>query len=203
MARKLSDAMQSSNVDPTIIQACLAEYTVLDTEMKRLSQKQAAMFGRYEGQGVNKLSIKRAHKMSKLDKEAARSQLRTDTRYLIITGVLNPATEDWAKKLQQSDLFSEAEAEAPEASGTVSPDLARARAHSDGYNTGKAGGALGDNRFTPGTAEYVAWARGCSDGLADRKARGKAPVKVASGRPRGRPPGTGKKAKTNGQATHA
>lgn len=209
MARKLSDAVQSMNVDPSIIQACLAEYTTIDVEMKRLAQKQAAMFGRYEGQGVNKRSIKNAHKMSRLDRAEASAQAQSDARYLIITGILNPADDDWARAVHQSQMFTDAEetetdAPSPATKAPVmSSALNQARAHTDGYNSGKHGGEAANNPYLQGTAEYVQWAKGLSDGLADRKLRGKGATKVASTSKRGRPAGSGKRSKSNGNGAAA
>jgi len=201
--RKLSEAMNSGaggNVDPSIVQACLAEYTQVDTELKRLSQRQAAMLKRYEGQGVNVRSIKAAHRASKLDTAVARSQAQSDMRYLIIAGILKPADDEWVQTVSQSSLF---EANEQSDLGTVSPNLARARAHADGYNTGKAGGEATNNQFQPGTQEYVAWAQGHKDGAADRALKPKlAKVKPADAEPkkRGRPP---RNAAANGDASHA
>lgn len=208
MARKLSEAMsEGSNVDPTIIQACLAEYTTLNSEMKRLAQRQAAMLARYEGQGVNRKSIKVAHKASLMETQAARSQAKMDVRYMIIAGILNPANEDWVRNVSQSDMFSEAEQESNV--GVVEPGLAKARAYGDGYNTGKHGGEASNNQFQAGTALFVEWEKGRKDGTADRnlkptQAKGKTADTGTEKRGRGRPKGaTAKKAEGNGAAGHA
>jgi hypothetical protein len=190
-----------NNVDPSVIQACLAEYTQVDTEMKRLAQRQAALLKRYENQGVNVRSIKTAHRAGKLDGAAARAQAQSDMRYLIITGILKPADDDWVQTVSQSSLFEGSDASQV---GVVAPGLANARAHADGYNSGKSGGLPGDNHFTPGTSEYVQWEAGRKEGAADRANRpGAAKTKVASvePKPRGRPPGKRKGA--NGEARHA
>lgn len=207
MARKLSEAMSEgakTNVDPATIQACLAEYTEVSTEISRLAQRQAAMFRRYEGQGVNVKSIKHAHRASKLDKAAARAQTQSDMRYLVIAGVLHPADDEWAMQVSQSSLFSADED--VETVGTSSPHLARARAHSDGYNSGRHGGEAISNPFQPGQETYVAWEEGRKEGQDDKalRAGGATNGKKASTttRPRGRPPGA--KNKTgNGRAAHA
>jgi hypothetical protein len=204
MVRKLSEAMDQSNVDPAVIQACLAEYTTLDTEIKRLAQRQAAMFRRYEGQGVVVKSLKNAHRMSKLDKAAAAAQAKTDVRYLVITGVLKPADSDWVRQVSQSDMF--AADEEPDTVGKPSPDLARARAHSDGYNSGRHGGEAINNPFQAGQAEFVAWEQGRTDGAADRALRsggsGKGKTANASPSKRGRPAGSRNRPKSNGQDAH-
>jgi uncharacterized protein (UPF0335 family) len=189
MARKLSEAMASANVDPSVIQACLAEYTQLDTESKRIAQKISSMFRRYEGQGVVPRSIKTAHRASKRDKAVAASEARTDLQYLLICGVLKPADEQWTASVMQSDMFAE-----PESVGTITPDLARARAYSDGYNSGRHGAGTENNQHQPGTQEYVAWDEGHRDGIADRNmnprnARGKQADATAK-RPVGRPKGS-------------
>jgi hypothetical protein len=203
MVRKLSEAMQAanqSNVDPSIIQACLAEYTQGDSELKRLAQRQAALLRRYEGQGVNVKSIKAAHRAAKLDKAAARAQAQSDMRYLVITGILRPADDEWVKQVSQSSLF---DGEDVEQVSTPSPDLARARAYSDGYNSGRHGGEAINNPFQAGSAEYVGWEKGRTDGQADKALRpGRENTKKAdtSSRPRGRPPGARNKA--NGADAH-
>lgn len=203
MVRKLSEAMAAdqSNVDPLIVQACLAEYTSGDSQMKRLAQSQAAMLKRYEGQGVNVRSIKHSHRMARMDKAAARAQTQSDTRYLVITGVLKPADDEWVKQLTQSSLFEE---EDSDAINTVSPDLARARSYSDGYNSGRHGGEAINNPFQAGSAEYVGWEKGRIDGRSDKALRpGRENTKQADTsaprRGRGRPPGK----KSNGAQTHA
>jgi hypothetical protein len=211
MARKLSDAMsEGSNVDPAIIQNCLAEYTSLNSEMKRLAQRQAAMLARYEGQGVNRKSIKVAHKASMMDGASARSQAKTDIRYMIIAGILNPANEDWVRNVTQSDMFTEDEQE--NNIGVVEPGLAKVRAYNDGYNTGRHGGEAANNQFQPGTQEFVQWEKGRMDGTADRnlkptQAKGKTADTSTEKRSRGRPKGatgTRKKAAGNGaEEAHA
>lgn len=204
MARKLSEALAGdagSNVDPNIIQACLAEYTEVNTEIGRLSQRQSAMLARYEKQGVNIKSIKNTHRASKLDKRVATAQAQSDVRYLVITGILSPANDDWVRKVTQSDMF--ARGVAPP--GAVSPQLARARAHSDGYNSGRHGAAADTNPHKPGSAEHVAWLEGLKDGQEDRALKpGTVGVMQANdGQPkrgRGRPPG---KAAGNGAGASA
>lgn len=200
MVRKLSEAMSQTNVDPVVIQACLAEFTQMDTEMKRLAQRVGAMFRRYEGQGVVPRSIKRAHRLSKLDRAAAAAETRTDIRYMVVAGVLKPADDAWVQQVSQSDLFADDDAETI---GTPSPDLARARAHTDGYNFGRHGGAAVNNPFPAGTAEHVEWHKGCGDGQADREMRGSTKGKAAdtsSTRKPGRP--LGSRNKPNGDAAH-
>jgi hypothetical protein len=188
MVRKLSEAM-SNNVDPAIVQACLAEYSDIDTQMKRLAQKQAAMFSRYEGQGVNRKSIKNTIKMSRQDRAAAAAQAKTDLRYYMIAGILKPADDEWVQSVSQSSIFEDTED--PHEIGKPSPDLARARAHADGYNSGRHGGEAINNPFHAGSQEFVAWEKGRTDGAADRKLRGttSAKVKDADATPtrRGRP----------------
>jgi hypothetical protein len=205
MVRKLSEAMQQadqSNVDPSIIQACLAEYTQGDSELKRLAQRQAALLRRYEGQGVNVKSIKAAHRAAKLDKSAARAQAQSDMRYLVITGILRPADDEWVKQVSQSSLFDQDED--VDQISEPSPDLARARAYSDGYNSGRHGGEAINNPFQAGSSEYVSWEKGRTDGRADKALRpGRENTKQADTsaprRGRGRPPGK----KSNGTEAHA
>ena len=196
MARKLSDAMSEAdptNVDPMIIQACLAEYTQTDTQIKRLAQQQAAMLKRYENQGVNTKSIKNTHRSAKRDKAEARAQIQSDIRYHVICGILNPANDEWTQAVTQTSLFGEEDKEF-EPLGTVSPDLARARAHSDGYNSGRHGGEASHNPFQAGSEQFVAWHQGMLDGQSDRALRGNGTVvkqaDTTSRRGRGRPAGS-------------
>jgi ribosome modulation factor len=203
MARKLSDAMAQdarSNVDPLVIQACLAEYTTTDTQIKRLAQQQAAMLKRYEGQGVSPRSIKKMHRAAKLDKAVARAEAQEDARYYIICGILSPATDEWARQVSQSTLFDAEDSEF-EPLGTVSPDLARARAHTDGYNSGRHGGEAINNPFLAGSQEHVAWLEGLKEGQADHALRGKgaAPRNADATPRRGRGRPTGSTKKRNGE----
>jgi hypothetical protein len=175
---------QTAEVDPALVQACAAEYTQLNTEAARLAQKTAAMLGRYQRQGVNVRSIKRAHKAGRSDAAAASAQLRTDVRYQIILGILKPADDEWTRAVVQSEMFADL-AETPR----VDPRLSKARAQSDGYNTGRHGGEGAENPHPPGTAEHLAWNQGHRDGVADRALKPAKP-RVADATPRrpvGRP----------------
>jgi uncharacterized protein (UPF0335 family) len=168
MVRKLSEAMGDNGppvADHTIVQACLAEYTELDSEGKRIAQKISSMFRRYEGQGINVKSIKATHRASKQDKAVAAAQARSDMQYMFACGVLRLADAEWARSVVQADLFGDAE---PEEIGRPSEQLAAARAYSDGYNTGRHGGETGQNPHPPGMREHVAWIEGNKDGLHDR-----------------------------------
>jgi hypothetical protein len=205
MVRKLSEAMAEgagANVDPLIIQSCMAEYDDLSGQAGRIAQRIAAMFTRYEKQGVNVKSVKASRRASKMDRAAARAQAQSDIRYLIIGGVLTPANDDWARQVSQSNLFAD-EKDLANAT-TTSPNLARARAHSDGYNSGRHGGAAINNPFQPGSETYAAWEEGRKDGLVDKGLRASANGKTANTTSRGpgRPKGT-KNKRANGDAANA
>jgi hypothetical protein len=138
-----------------------------------------------------------------LDKAAARAQTQSDIRYLVVTGILRPADDEWVKQVSQSSLF---DADDAETISTPSPELARARAYSDGYNSGKHGGEAINNPFPAGSAEFVEWEKGRVDGQDDRALRGSGrAAKVADTTPRrgrGRPAGS-KNKPANAAEAHA
>jgi hypothetical protein len=191
MALRTLEEAGRRNVDPKLMQDCLAEYTRLDIEMKRLAQETAAMFGRYEGQGVNKKSIKATYKASNMEsREAVLAQQKSDMHYMVACGVVTVADDAWVRSLYQGDMFS-AEEVMPE-DAPVSRKLSDARAYNDGYNTGRHGGDEANNKLDPGSSERVQWSKGLKDGLVDRDMRGKTKPKKADT--------TVKKAKAKGGA---
>lgn len=178
MAVRTLDEAGRQNVDPKLMQDCLAEYTRLTVESKRLAQEIAAMFGRYEGQGVNKKSVKATYKASNMESTAAAlAQQKSDMHYMVVCGIVNLADDDWVRSLYQGDMFTAEEIMPPDA--PVSRKLSDARAYNDGYNTGRHGGDETNNAHDPGTSERVQWSRGLKDGLADRDMRGKTKAKKA------------------------
>lgn len=165
MAKRAKEAeAEPKNVDPNEVAACYAEYTSLMSDSARLGQKMATMLGRYEKMGVDKKSIKHAYKMASQDPDEARSQHERNTEYLQMLGIVT-----WDKDGQAG--FAETLAPVAMPSPKLSERVRVARAHSDGFNSGLAGGSIDNCQFSPGSEEFVSWRDGWSDGHSDRLAR--------------------------------
>lgn len=153
-----------TNINPEAIAGCYTEYSSMMGDVARLGQRIAAMFGRYEkSDGVDSKAIKSSYALSQKDPEVAASQLRRNNEYARILGIVTfdaNGQGDFIAGLDQPT----APTLAPEAAARVQA----ARAHADGYNTGKAGGTLEHNTNAPGTQAHVQWIEGFHDGHADR-----------------------------------
>ena len=148
------------NADANLIAEAFAAYSQIMAEMARVRQRAATMLHNYEQRGVDPKALKHAYRMSGKD-DAALLHF-TQTSYLAMLGIIE--TEDSGQTNFGKAL------EVPKPSGTAAANLARMRAHSDGYNTGRAGGLVESCRFSPGSEEYVAWRDGWQDGHDDRLA---------------------------------
>jgi ribosome modulation factor len=142
----------------------LAEFTELKTAAQRIAQKIKTCLGRYEAAGGFSEEIKFSHKLGKLETGEAQSLVRRLNRAAHWSGIIT-----WDERSGQSDFA--ATFDAPAEGGGVAPGsrLSRARAYSDGYNSGKGGATRDANPFAhaPGSAEYVAWNDGQGDGSGD------------------------------------
>lgn len=190
----------------------LAEFTELKTAAQRIAQKIKTCLGRYETAGGLADEIKFSHKLGKLEHGEAQSLVRRLNRAAHWSGIIT-----WDERSGQSDFAATFDAPAEAGGGGVAPGsrLSRARAYSDGYNSGKMGSSRDANPFAhaPGSAEYVAWNDGQGDGATDRaefratrpdlRAEASAEAEVDTSRKRrgpGRPP---KASVENGEDTPA
>lgn len=141
----------------------LSEYTELKTASQRLAQKMKTALAAYENKGGDVDEIKFAHKMAKLDKGEARAKVQRMNRAAVWSGIIEYEANGQAN-------FTATFTEAPKKQSTeAGARLARARAHADGYNSGKSGGSIDASPFNdkPGSEEFVAWRDGWNDGHDD------------------------------------
>lgn len=155
-----------TNVNPEAIANCFTEYSSMVGDMARIGQRIAAMFGRYEkADGVDSKAIKANYALSQKDPEVAAAQLRRNNEYARLLGIVSfDANSGQGDFIAGLDASPPAPTLAPEAAARVQA----ARAHADGYNTGRAGGTLEHNTHVPGSQAHVKWIEGYHDGHADR-----------------------------------
>lgn len=184
MARKptkTDDDEPKKNVSPDAITKCAAEYEDLMGKRARLDALIGAMFNRYEKEeGVKRGAVKKAYRRRNMDADEVRAEIEDELFYSRVLGQI-----EWDKGGQGS--FAAAIASpAPKISADAQARLARARAHADGYNSGKRGAKVSDtpSQFTPGSEEFVAWRDGWQDGAADREAKKPSDAKVVEATPR-------------------
>lgn len=144
----------------------LARYTTLKTEAQRVAQAISTELTNFEKEGGDKKALKALHDSLKLDPDEARRRLETLVRYHGGQDIRVSWQDDGQSTLD--DVLADP---APTTAGRH--DLAKARAHADGYNSGKAGAIPSDNPFRhqPGSEEYVSWHDGRDEGQRDREAR--------------------------------
>lgn len=148
----------------------LADYTSLDTAGARIRQQVKTLLDGFEKEGGDKAELKALHKSMKLDPREAQAKLERRLRYHAGQGIV----VSWMENGQGTVVgLLGPEAKAPDKGSKASKQLAAARAHSDGYNSGLRGGVPSDNPFNanPGSEEYVQWHDGRDDGQRDREAR--------------------------------
>jgi hypothetical protein len=169
-----SDAapQQAANNGPTNdqIAEALADYTTMETQAARVRQGIKTMLDNFEKLGGDKAELKALHKSMKLDPREAQAKLERRLRYHAGQGIVVSWT-DTGQGTVIDQLGPEMQAPAKNTKGQR--DLAAARAHSDGYNSGLRGSVPSDNPFSanPGSEEYVQWHDGRDDGQRDREAK--------------------------------
>jgi len=147
----------------------LAEYTRLETEGARINQAKSTLLNGYEREGGSKKNLKRVHALMKLDPREAQAELEGLLRLSHGVGIVVRFQDDG-----QGTIMDYLDAETAPAKNTQGDrDLAAARAHSDGYNSGLTGAAPSDNPFShqPGSEEFVEWHNGRDEGQRDRMAK--------------------------------
>ena len=162
MAKRAKSQPTPSNVDPSAIVRCEAEYEELMGRVQRLKQQISTMFQRYAEQGVKQPRIKEAYRRRLMDPEEVRAELADDWLY---ARVLRQIT--W--EAGQGD-FSAALVTEINVDDAATARLAAARAYNDGYNTALAGGDE-ESPYAEGTEQAVRWREGWRDGREDRLAR--------------------------------
>lgn len=153
-----------SNVNPDAVAKYFTEYGGYMRDMARLSQRIATMLDRAEKtDGIDRKALKRAHKLSMQDPAVVAQERAREAEYLAILGIVE---EDEDGQVGLSADFAPPAKKKPTMEAQVLLD--RARAQTDGYNTGLAGGDLNHNRHEPGTQLHQEWVIGFHDGHADR-----------------------------------
>ncbi len=151
----------------------LSELTTLKTAARSIAGDISALGGRVKGRGGPAYwrSIKRQHDRAKMDPAEARADLEADVMVAAQMGIRISWMGDQATF---ADIMEQTPEPAPASFGAQS--LAVARAHSDGFNSGRNGAVPHDNPFAhkPGSPEYVAWHNGRDEGALAKD--GKNPV---------------------------
>ena len=158
----------SNGPSPDRINFYLARFTTLKTEAARVAQEIKADLDRFKGEGGDPGTLKYLHKSLKLDPREAQAGLERLVRYHAGAGIKVSWHDDGQSSM---DDVLEVKQPAPNTEGTR--DLAKARAHGDGYNAGLSGAVPSDNPFrhAPGSEEYVAWHDGRDQGAEDLSKR--------------------------------
>lgn len=183
---------ENTNVSPDAIAGCYAEYASLMADSARNTQKIAAMFARWErSDGVDKDGIQDSYKLANKDPEEAKRRIKIRKEYRAILGIIS-MDEDG-----QLGLDAEFAPHVSKPSPELQQRVACARAHADGYNSGKAGGTIDACPYQVGSEEAVHWHDAWADGREDRIARNPDLENVTQAEPRkrGRPPGSKNKPK--------
>ena len=150
----------------------LADYTILKTEVARVSQQIASLLARFEALGGDRKMLKLMHSLSMVEKSEARAYIQNAQAYAIDMDIIEVEPDGQANF---NGLFGGARdpnlplPKTPE-DMDASARLKAAQAYSDGYKAGNSGMKLGDNPFShdPGSESFVQWRNGLEDGLGDK-----------------------------------
>jgi uncharacterized protein (UPF0335 family) len=146
----------------------LARLTRLKTEAQRVAGEISALGSAVKARGGATYwkTIKRVHDLKKLDPDEARAEVEA----LVQVAAQVDIRISWmGNQATFADIMEQNQAPAKNTAG--SRDLAAARAHSDGYNSGKQGSLPQDNPHSPGTEEYVSWHDGRDEAERDLKTK--------------------------------
>jgi ribosome modulation factor len=155
----------------------LAEYTQLDTAGRRINQQKNTVLSNFEKEGGDKSALKALHRALSLDPAEASAKLGRVVRYQASQGISLRWQPDGQSTIMDHLAPGPAPAAHPGPHGTTFStsrhDLDKARAHTDGYNSGVAGAAPSDNPFQHivGSEVYAEWHRGRDEGQQDRLRR--------------------------------
>lgn len=182
MAKKATaePADKKINIDPTAIVECAAEYESLMGQRQRLDQKIGTMFDNYAKKGVTKARIKADYKRRNMTAEEVQAEVEEDLLYARVLGRI-----EWNKK-GQAGFSAALDETVPTPSIEAQAALARSRAYTDGYNSGRFGGSIDGNKHKPGTEPYSSWRTGWQDGHGDRLDANPEADKVTQAAPRRR-----------------
>lgn len=139
---------------------CFLDLNEIDSQIASLGQKKARTIARYENIGVDVDAVRECQKLAR--KDDAPDWIKRIVAAAGVLKIIPTETEDDGQISLMPGLKVAA------ASTAAQSRIAVARAHGDGYNSGKHGGSADNNPHAAGTEEYVAWGNGCIDGEADR-----------------------------------
>ena len=139
---------------------CFLALQEIDSAVARLGQKKAATIARFENLGVDVEAVRYCQKLD--NKDDAPAWIKRIIAMAARLSIIPTETESDGQITLMPGLRVAA------LDPAAQDKLAVARAHNDGYNTGRHGGSADDNPHQPGTEAYVAWGGGCLDGAADR-----------------------------------
>lgn len=144
---------------PNVWAAAIAEITANEFEMASLAGRKAAIFNRYEAQGVDRKILKATVALSRMDQDKAAAYLRGLTQAAVAVEVIRVADAGWTASVQQADLFAPAD-------GEDADNLRFARARKQGFAAGKKGHVAQANPYTHNidSPEAVGWAQGHVEG---------------------------------------
>jgi ribosome modulation factor len=144
----------------------LAELEKLETRKASLSGEFSALKERVKSGDGDWMGLKEVRKLKRL--EPAEATARLDS--LLVLARQNEIKVTWFRNQAAFSDFMETN-QPPPKNTAGSRDLAAARAHGDGYNSGRNGAVPHENPFNhaPGSEEYVQWLKGRDDGQLDRE----------------------------------
>lgn len=157
-------ARELTNENPDEVAKCFSEYVSLMRDQARIAQRIATLFDRYEKTGgVDRKAIKIAYKMSQQDPEIVARERAREDEYMRLLGIIE--VDDDGQVVMSEDF---APTVPKKLTNEAQELIDRARAYSDGYNTGLAGGTLEHNTHEPGSMKHQEWVVGFHDGDAER-----------------------------------
>lgn len=146
----------------------LSRYTQLKTAARSIAGQISALGNEVKNAaGPTYLkNLKRIHDLLKLDPDEAKAELEN----LMIQAAQQDIRIAWiGDQATFADVMEQAQPAAAQSAGARG--LAAARAHSDGFNSGKNGAVPHDNPHRPGTEEYISWHDGRDEGELARQAK--------------------------------
>lgn len=144
----------------------LARLTELKGQAARVSGNTAALKTEMKAAGGNWKVLNLTYQLVNMDPEDATALVEG----VVASAIQNEIAISWVGgQATMLDIIKANEPVAPQS--TSKKQLAVARANMDGYNSGRLGAPPSDNKFPPGSEEYVAWHDGRDDGQRDREGR--------------------------------
>jgi ribosome modulation factor len=146
----------------------LGEYTEIRFQQMRWASKAAKCLDAHEREGGDRDDIRDGFTLGKLSPDERKAEIRRQMRVASYMGVTTWQETGQASFIATFDQPPE-ELDTLGAGGApIGSRLSLARAHVDGYNTGKAGGEVSVCPFPAESEEATSWETGWQDGREDR-----------------------------------